>query len=55
MVTILKIICKRCKKDLMKNVSSGCDEGYASRLIDIHDNVVHGHNYQISVRGKCLE
>ncbi len=55
MSIILKIICKRCNKDISKNLGEGgCDEGYATELMNVHDKVTHTQDYQIT-RGKCSE
>lgn len=55
MSTISKIICKKCNKDLTKNLGiGGCDEGYAAELMNVHDKVTHTQDYQITFRGNCL-
>lgn len=53
MSTISKIICKRCNKDLTKNLGvGGCDVGYAAELMNVHDKVTHTQDYQITLKGK---
>ena len=53
-MAISKIICKRCKTDLIKDYTL-VNESLASALMIVHDNVAHTQDYQITLRGKDNE